>query len=117
MVNAKFPVISKKPSIIKKIPPIIDIHLRYSDIFSIYFVALEKENAIKRNGIARPIENIERRNAPWRADASVEASSRIDPKIGPTHGVQPNAKAPPIRTELDGLPTVSQDGNFILLSA
>ena len=52
------------------------------------------------NGRARPREYEHNNNIPLEIDSVVEAKSKIDPRIGPIQGVQPNAKAIPIRIEL-----------------
>ena len=59
----------------------------------IILFALEKNTPINTNGIPSPSEYANRRlNA---TDGVVAASVRIVPKIGPTHGVHPAAKAKP----------------------
>jgi len=60
--------------------------------------------AIIRNGTASPREKTERRNAPCPTVVDAAASVKIDPKIGPTHGVQPKANVAPKMRELVGLP-------------
>ena len=52
------------------------------------------------NGRARPREYEHNNNIPLEIYSVVEAKSKIDPRIGPIQGVQPNAKAIPIRIEL-----------------
>ena len=55
--------------------------------------ALEKNTPIKIKGIPRPSEYARRRlNA---TEGVVAASVKIVPRIGPTHGVHPAAKAKP----------------------
>ena len=54
----------------------------------------------KINGIARPREYENSKNIPLIILSEVEASTKIDPKIGPMHGVQPKANAIPIKIEL-----------------
>ena len=51
--------------------------------------------AINKNGIASPAEKIVSKSAPLSALVDVDAKSKIEPSIGPTHGVQPKAKAEP----------------------
>lgn len=92
------------PRKIRKSPPIIEIILRYLFNFEIYFDAEPIPAAIMRNGIASPREKTERRNAPCPTVAVVVASVRMDPRIGPTHGVQPKANVAPKIVELSGLP-------------
>lgn len=104
------------PRSIKNIPPIIDTHFKYLVIFSTYIVAFEKTRAIKMKGIANPAENTVRSKAPCNTVVVVDAKRSIEPRIGPTQGVQPNANAAPIASELDGLPIFRNDGIFILLS-
>ena len=59
----------------------------------IILLDLEKNTPIKTNGIPSPNEYANRRlNA---TDGVVAARVRIVPKIGPTHGVHPAAKAKP----------------------
>jgi len=79
-------------------------------------VALEKASAIRRNGMARPIEKTVSITPPVKAVPLVPAKRRIEPRIGPTHGVQPSANVPPIKSELEGLPSVSHFGIGISLS-
>ena len=55
------------------------------------------------NGRARPREYEHNNNIPLEIDSVVEAKSKIDPRIGPIQGVQPNAKAipkPPTKTAI-----------------
>ena len=49
-------------------------------------------------GIANPREYALKSKTPWLTVFSIAAKVKIDPKIGPIHGVQPNAKAAPIIT-------------------
>ena len=42
----------------------------------------------------------------------VEARASTAPKMGPTQGVQPNANAEPMASELDGLPISRNEGIF-----
>ena len=49
-------------------------------------------------GIANPREYELKSKTPWLTVFSIAAKVKIDPKIGPIHGVQPNAKATPIIT-------------------
>jgi len=42
----------------------------------------------------------------------VEAKASTAPKMGPTQGVQPNANAEPMASELNGLPISRKDGIF-----
>ena len=49
-------------------------------------------------GIANPKEYELKSKTPWLTVFSIAAKVKIDPKIGPIHGVQPNAKATPIIT-------------------
>ena len=48
------------------------------------------------NGIANPREYELKSKTPWLTVFSIAAKVKIDPKIGPMHGLQPNAKATPI---------------------
>ena len=79
-------------------------------------MAFEKASAMIRNGIAKPTEKTVSINPPVKAVPDVPARRRIDPRIGPTHGVHPRAKVPPINRELDGLPRVNHEGIGIFLS-
>jgi len=79
-------------------------------------VALEKASAIKRNGMARPTEKTVSITPPVKAVPLVPAKRRMEPRIGPTHGVHPSANVPPIKRELEGLPSVSQEGMGMRLS-
>lgn len=69
--------------------------------------------AISKNGIASPAEKIVSNNPPWSALVEVEANKSTEPKIGPTHGVHPNAKALPKMNELDARPRFSKAGVLI----
>ena len=53
-------------------------------------------NAAIRNGIPSPAEYTASSPAPFATVASLAATDRIAARIGPMHGVQPNAKARPI---------------------
>ena len=46
-------------------------------------------------GIANPKEYELKSKTPWLTVFSIAAKVKIDPKIGPIHGVQPNPKAAP----------------------
>ena len=48
----------------RNIPPIIDAHLRYFEIFLMYCVAFENPRATNKNGTANPAENTVRSIAP-----------------------------------------------------
>ena len=50
----------------------------------------------KTNGIAKPKEYELNSNIALDNVSSIEAKAKIDPKIGPIHGVQPKPKASPI---------------------
>ncbi len=52
------------------------------------------------NGKAKPNEYDVRRNIPLFMLSSVAAKTKIDPRIGPIQGVQPKAKAIPIKIGL-----------------
>ena len=47
------------------------------------------------NGTPRPIEYISNRKIPWLREFSKEAKAKIEPRIGPMHGVQPKANPMP----------------------
>ena len=110
MVSPKLSVARRSPKRIKNTPPTIETALRYFEIFSIYTVAFEKRAAMARNGSASPAENTVSIIPPWSAVPDVPARRRTEPKMGPTHGVQPKAKAPPIKIELEGVPSVNHLG-------
>ena len=68
----------------------------------IYFLALLEKNknlSIKIpeiiNGIAKPNEYNESNNILLLVFSSIAAKAKIDPRIGPIQGVQPNPKAAP----------------------
>lgn len=71
--------------------------------------------AIRRNGIPSPSEKIESKKPPSSIVFEEEASKRMDPSSGPTHGVQPKARLTPSNIELSTLPGLSANGNFIPL--
>jgi len=48
------------------------------------------------NGIANPKEYKINKKIAFPKVSSIAANARIDPKIGPIHGVHPNPKAKPI---------------------
>lgn len=66
--------------------------------------------AINKNGTANPAEKIVSRNAPCNAEEAVDAKTKIEPSIGPTHGVHPNAKAEPRIKEFIGFPRLKSAG-------
>ena len=51
----------------------------------------------KTNGIAKPKEYMESKMTPFVRVASEADKARIDPNTGPIQGVQPKAKAAPIK--------------------
>ena len=81
----------------------------------INLLAAEKAKAKAKNGIARPKEKTDNRNAPSKAVEEVEVNRSIDPKLGPTQGVQPRAKADPAAKDVVGLPILRKDGSLIFL--
>lgn len=97
-------VINRIPRSTKNMPPIKDITFRYLENLLIYSPADPIPAAMSRNGITNPEEKISSSNAPWSAVAEVEASKRTEPRIGPTHGVQPKANAAPRIKELSAFP-------------
>jgi len=54
--------------------------------------------------MASPAENTIRSSVPVPTVAEEAAKVRMTAKIGPTHGVHPNAKVTPKRKELKGFP-------------
>ena len=56
-------------------------------------VACEKNKLVTKNGIPSPREYAN--SELYAAPGAVAAKVRVLPKIGPTHGVQPAAKAHP----------------------
>ncbi len=73
-------------------------------MLDIYFLTLLEKNknlSIKIpeiiNGIAKPNEYNESNNIHLLVFSSIAAKAKIDPRIGPMHGVQPNPKAAPTR--------------------
>ena len=52
----------------------------------------------RTKGMANPREYELKSKTPWLTVSSIAAKVKIDPKIGPIHGVQPNAKVTPIIT-------------------
>ena len=85
----------------KIIPPIFDTKL----IFFLKFLENIKNLCIKYpdkiNGIAKPNEEKNNSNIPLLMFSSVAAKAKIEPKIGPIHGVQPKPKAAPISIGLN----------------
>ena len=49
------------------------------------------------NGTPRPSEYAARRPTPWATVSCCDAYNRMAPRMGPMHGVQPNANASPTR--------------------
>ena len=86
------------PRIIKKLP----INgLKYFKYFTIFFnnpVALEKKAAVIKKGVPSPNEYAN--NKLYASPGEVAASVNVLPKIGPTHGVHPAAKAIPNTNEV-----------------
>lgn len=62
--------------------------------------------ATSKNGTARPNEKTLSSNAPCPTVVDADASNKIEPRIGPTQGVQPNANVAPKINELNGCPGV-----------
>ena len=75
-------------------------------------------------GIANPKEYELKSKTPWLTVFSIAARAKIDPKIGPIQGVQPNPKATPTKngkanslensTAFDNLASIFQRLNFKL---
>jgi len=63
-----------------------------------------------------PNEKTESMKAPLTAVDDVEANIKIDPKIGPTQGVQPRLKDEPNTKELKGLPGLMGRGSLNFIS-
>ena len=85
-------------------PPMMEIILRYLLILCKYVDAEPMLNAIARNGIASPREKTDNRKAPWPTVPPAAASVKMEPRMGPTHGVHPKLNAAPKIRELAGLP-------------
>ena len=90
--------------ITKNIPPSREIFGNILFIFGKYFVAEPTNKAIKKNGMPSPREKTLNKIIPELKVAVEEASSKIVPKIGPMHGVQPKAKVAPKIKALIALP-------------
>ena len=90
MVKIKTPVIKRIT------PPIFDIKL----IFFLKFLENNKNLWIKypdkTKGIASPNEYKINNMTALVKVSSIDAKAKIEPKIGPIHGVQPKPKATPI---------------------
>ena len=71
------------------------------DMYFLKFFENNKNLSIKIpeiiNGIAKPNEYYESNNILLLVFSSIAAKAKIDPRIGPIQGVQPNAKAAPTR--------------------
>ena len=106
----QLPITSKNPNITKNTPPMIEMILKTPCIRAIYRDALPTLAAMIRKGTARPAENTASKNMPETTDTEVEASNKIVPKIGPTHGVQPSANAPPSINEFNSRPRSKKTG-------
>ena len=115
------------PSNTNSNPPKIEITLRNFPIRPIHSAAESIPQAIIKNGTASPAENMASSKAPLNAVAVVEASNKIEPKIGPMQGVHPKAKAEPRIIEFSGFPrsnilgagsrfSIERNGIFIALS-
>ena len=89
----------KRPIATSSIPLIMDITGKYLEIAVLYFTKLPIARAVNIKGTARPNEYTESKSIPWPMVSKLLAYIRIGDKIGPTQGVQPAAKAIPIRTE------------------
>lgn len=89
------------PISIIKIPLSIDTIGRYFENFLNCFEKLPIAMAVKINGTARPREYITRSKIPLYSVSILVAYISMEDKIGPIHGVQPDAKAIPIRIGLN----------------
>ena len=93
----------KIPVASKIIPPTFETIL----IFFLKFFENTKNFCIKKpdniNGIAKPKEYKLSNIIAFEIFSSVDAKARIDPKIGPIHGVHPNPKAMPTTKINEGL--------------
>ena len=75
--------------------------LKYFKYFTIFFinpVALEKKAAVIKKGVPRPNEYAN--NKLYASPGEVAAKVNVLPKIGPTQGVHPAAKAIPNTKEV-----------------
>jgi hypothetical protein len=86
------------PRIIKKVPI---TGLKYFKYFNIFFsnpVALEKKADVIKKGVPSPKEYANSKL--YASPGEVAAKVNVLPKIGPTHGVHPAAKAVPKTKEV-----------------
>src|SRR3989344_1521351 len=101
------------PRKIRNMPPTFSTIPKYLENDFIFSLADPIPTAIKRNGVPNPNEKTVRSNPPCHTFDVVEASIKIDPKIGPTQGVQPKANEEPRRNELNGSPLLKIGDNCI----
>ena len=95
-------------------PPIFSTISKYLENDFILSCRDPIPEAINKNGKARPSEKTDNNKAPCQMVDVVDASIRIDPKIGPTQGVHPNANERRRRNELKGLPFLKIGESWIL---
>ncbi len=107
------PVSKSIPRKIKNIPPIMEMAFIQRNKLLTWRDAEPMPAAMAKNGRANPRENTLKRRAPCKVVVDVEASNNIEPKIGPTQGVHPNAKALPKTNEFTVRPLPNRAGVFI----
>jgi hypothetical protein len=97
--RVKYPDTMRRPTAISRIPP-------PTCITCIHFPNLRKRlknellaSAVNINGMAKPSEYTLKRVIPLPTLFELPARKRMEPKIGPTHGVQAAPKEIPIREE------------------
>ena len=113
----KLLVTINRPKSTKNAPPTIEITLRYFDIFLTKVAAWPIPTAKAKNGMAKPIEKTKSKRPPVTTVALDAANNKIEPKTGPTHGVQPKPKAAPKTSELEALPRSKIAGILNLFSS
>ncbi|MDF2736922.1 MAG: hypothetical protein K0S93_778 [Nitrososphaeraceae archaeon] len=86
------------PRIIKKAPITGLKYFKYLSIFFSNPVALEKKAAVIKKGVPSPKEYANSKL--YASPGEVAAKVNVLPKIGPTHGVHPAAKAIPNTNEV-----------------
>jgi hypothetical protein len=98
----KTPVYTMIPNPTIKIPATTLMVGRYLLSFFNTFKDQLIKIAVRMNGNPKPIEYIPSKYTPFNRSALLLARVKIEPKTGPTHGVQPTENAMPIKRELNG---------------
>ena len=88
-------MVIKIPVKSNKIPPIFSIKFIFFFKFLEIKINFWNKYPDKIKGMANPREYEDNNKIPLAITSLVDAKAKIDPRIGPIHGVQPNAKAIP----------------------